>query len=298
MSSTLNDIATFLSKPIPLGLMLVFFFVSLAVFSLFLGRVEARNRQVQLRYQEQIYALTQQRGQSWAGGYEPMHYQRSGGAWLGWLTVLVLLIGGGVVLHASQRSSSSELVVPKLAGLNSNTPKFKTVKPAPVLVKEKAQVLAPVPKPVEVPTVVTAPEPAPVPEAKPVKVAPALEAAARQNAQAPQAAQAQQDRAKGTLGGDQEIERMLAQERKRAARRRQARRGGGTDRWQPERPRNRRATPGQRSPSQDTVTKRAPAPKRSEQPERRDELLPPSRLPKKRRRRLKLDRSNDPLGSL
>lgn len=293
MSSTLNEIATFLSKPIPLGLMLVFFFVSLAVFSLFLGRVETRNRQVQLRYQEQIYALTQQGGQSWAGVYEPLHYKRSGGGWLGWITVLALIIGGGVVLHTSQNTRSSELVVPKLAGIGAKGAEFQTVKPAPALAK------APVaePKPIVIPT--------PVPPAAPETVVVQAPAPAEVPRSRPKAPMQKMPGAKPGVqgqGADSDLERMLARERRRAARRRQARRGGGGDGWEPERPRNRRAANHGQQQRRAASQPKAAAPSEpspaKKQVERKDELLPESSLPKKRRRRLKLDRSNDPLGSL
>lgn len=285
MSSTLNEIAAFLAKPIPLGLMLVFFFVSLAVFSLFLGRVETKNREVQMRYQEQIYALTQQRGQSWAGVYEPMRSSSSGGGWLGWITVLALVICGGVAVKASQESRSSEIVVPELAGLGSKAPEFKSVKPPPALVKESAVAAAAIAKPAPEPEPVTAPVPKEPPAPQPAApVAPPVSKGAKMRAQG-----------SGAQSPDQDIERMLARERKRAARRRQGRRGS-IDAWEPERPRNRRSAQGssQRVTSQEQSK---PAPRRKEV-ERSDELLPATSLPKKRRRRLKLDRSNDPLGSL
>lgn len=290
MSSILNEIAAFLARPIPLGLMLVFFFVSLAVFSLFLGRVESRNREVQSRYLEQIYALTQQRGQSWAGGgYEPVRVSGSGGGWLGLLTVLALVVGGGVVVHNSQSSPSSELVVPELAGLGAKAPVFTSVKPAPALVQASAVAPAPEPAP--------KPEPAkPEPVAAPVPSMQTPPEPAKAPAAPVQPAATLRTKAQKAPGPDQDIERMLARERRRAARRRQGRRGSSDDGWELERPRNRR---GSRASSQRTtpVQKREPAPS-PKAAERTDELLPPSSLPKKRRRRLKLDRSNDPLGSL
>lgn len=298
MSSTLNEIAAFLAKPIPLGLMLVFFFVSLAVFSLFLGRVESRHREVQLRYQEQIYALTQQRGQSWAGVYEPTRVRSSGGGWLGWITVLALVICGGVVVNASQKSHSSELVVPEIAGLGSKTPEFRSVKPSPALVKASAVAPSPAtPKPVPQP--VTAP--APAAESSPAK--PLAPKEAELPAKGPATPATSPQRAQNP-GPDQDIERMLARERRRAARRRQARQGGGSsDSWMPERPRNRRrssSSASQRQSSSPSGASSQPSASRasSKRVERSDELLPETSLPKKRRRRLKLDRSNDPLGSL
>lgn len=296
MSSTLNAIATFLAKPIPLGLMLVFFFVSLAVFSLFLGRVESRNREVQLRYQEQIFALTQQRGQSWAGAYDPMRASSSGGGWLGWITVLALVICGGVVVNASQRSPSSELVVPEIAGMGAKTPEFTSVKPGPALVQASSVApAAPAATPKPVPEPVTAP--APVVQKDLAKAVVTPEPLAK-----PQLKPAVKASPQGSQSPDQDIERMLARERKRAARRRQARRGGSSsDAWVPERPRNRRSPSSsvsrQRSSQSSSVDSRTTS-ESAKRNKRSDELLPATSLPKKRRRRLKLDRSNDPLGSL
>lgn len=295
MSSTLNEIANFLAKPIPLGLMLVFFFVSLAVFSLFIGRVEARNRELQLHYQEQIFALTQQRGQSWAGSYEPTRMRSSGGGWLGWMTVFALVICGGVVVHASQKSGSSELVVPEIAGLGSKAPEFTSVKPGSALVKASTVAPAAEPQPTPRPQPVTAPAPvveaAPAPP--PAKTLPASEKAAAPKPNPTGSNQAEQQ------GPDQDIERMLARERRRAARRRQGRSGGSrSDSWMPERPKNRRSPVSSPPPERSAPTPRSTSKAPRKRVESNDVLLPETSLPKKRRRRLKLDRSNDPLGSL
>lgn len=296
----MNEIAVLLAKPLPLGLMLVLFFVALAMFSLMLARVESKQRAVHAHYQEQLRAMGHHGGQSWSGAHHYSPLASSKSSWLGWFLAVALVGAAGIGLYVTQRPGAPALVVPDLAGMPELSPQAPSsaamLKQSAVAAKVPAS--APVLPPVAVPVRPTkAPVVAPAPTTPEPQAAPAVQAPAEPVQPAPEQA--------ARIREDQDIERMLAWERQRAAQRRRVRSGGSARQSQRraqrrDRPAHRRAEPAPakprpRSENPAVVTEPAPQAPVQEAPAPERKLRVP--VPKKRRNRLKLDRSGDPLGS-
>lgn len=290
----MNEIAQLLARPLPLGLMLVFFFVALAVGSLFIARVEAKHKRIQALYQAEIDRL-RGFGGDLAGPYHDSSHQRArSGGWFGWLIALGLGAAVSVAVLVSLREGPS----PELSAINSLTaPKVERVEPPAVKlgavlaepVRPIDSVKAPAPQRLELPAVRGRKNQA--------------EAPAKGVAQtgAPQGAQAE--------GEDEEIERMLRWERQRAAERRMIRRRAKAQRTG----QRAQATPRRpRAPAAPVERQAVAAPELQPEPRQpaakptdsldsaekaAEALLQEAPKPKKRRKKLRLDQSGDPLAS-
>lgn len=315
----MNEMTQLLAKPLPLGLMVVFFLVALAVFSLFLARTESRHRSVVEHYQDQLraiqYAGQQGYGGSWAGVQPASVMPARSGSWVGWLLSVGAVLGVGVALLWTQLPGTASVVVPDLArlpGLSAEPSAVAMVEPPAVETSQEVSQLD---------SQVDSPEPkAPVQAA----LVPTQRVAAQANASAKPAVRAAQGQApdsprRAGFQDDAEIERMLAWERRRAAERTRARgqQGRASQGQAPRRVQKQRraAAEPRRLPSADSrpAVKQAPsaaepAPRQAapegvesspvqvqvDEPALAQEPAPP----RKRRKRLKLDQSGDPMGNI
>lgn len=292
----MNEIAQLLARPMPLGLMLVFFFVALALGSLFIARAEAKHKKIQAQYRAEIDRL-RGFGSELAGPYHYSSFEsaRSGG-WFGWLIALGLGAAVGVAILVTMREGPP----PELSAINAlNAPKVERVQPPAV--KLGAVLAEPVrpSKPVKAPAMERLELPAVAGLDKKKQAAPK---AARQ------AGGAQGEQAE-KVDEDAEIERMLRWERQRAAERRMIRRRANAQRKGPRAqaaPRPTTPAAPERQVAASAAQQQEPAPRKPEAPptdsldsaeKAAEALLQEAPKPKKRRKKLRLDQSGDPLAS-
>lgn len=285
----MNEITQLLATPLPLGLMVVFFFVALAVFSLYLARVESRHRSVQANYLEQLYALRRAGAPHWAAGYHDAAPPSSGGGWMGWMMAVGVVAAAGVGLLWTQRPGAPELVIPEIAHLPVSPEPAAIEPPVPL----DAPKLAPKGASLSASTVSVQEQASPNPRARlPEPRQPLANGSpeATNKARRP--------------GPDADIDRMLAWERQRTAARRHLNRPA--KRGRASRPKMAGLAPQKASspvlepqgPSAAAATKRAKKRRPSVPPaqaDSQDDVLLPKPAPRKRRR-LKLNASDDPMG--